>query len=125
MRISIALDCRDANLLAPFWCAAMNYRMDQRLSQYVVLVPADEVPGPVFILQEVAEGKLAKNRMHIDVHPENPKEHIVALEALGAQRRGNRVDEFGMRWQPMADPEGNEFCVAMHTEAADQINIAD
>ena len=25
MRISIALDCRDADLLAPFWCAAMNY----------------------------------------------------------------------------------------------------
>lgn len=60
MRISIALDCRDADLLAPFWCAAMNYRVDQRISQYVVLVPADDVPGPVFILQEVAEGKLAR-----------------------------------------------------------------
>ena len=63
--------------------------------------------------------------MHVDVHPENPKEHIAELEALGAQRRGNRVDEFGIWWQTMADPEGNEFCVEAHAEAPDEINIVD
>jgi hypothetical protein len=34
----------------------------------------------------------------------------VRLEALGATRL-QRVDEFGLYWITMSDPEGNEFCL--------------
>jgi predicted enzyme related to lactoylglutathione lyase len=49
--------------------------------------------------------------MHVDVHPAEPAEHIRKLEALGGIRVGDPIANFGVEWQTMADPEGNEFCV--------------
>ena len=81
--------------------------------------PADgESPGPVFILQGVAEPKTGKNRMHLDVHPRldlGVPALVERLERLGGSRVGTPVtdlyDELGIWWQVMTDPEGNEFDV--------------
>lgn len=37
---------------------------------------------------------------------------IERLVALGGTRIGRNMDEDGDAWMVMADPEGNEFCVA-------------
>ncbi len=80
----------------------------------VLAAPPGE-PGPVLILQEVPEERATKNRAHLDLHPADPEAHIARLENLGARRVGERVTElqeqFGIWWQQMADPQGNEFCV--------------
>ena len=80
--------------------------------------------GPRLFFQRVPEGKTAKNRVHLDVRVGvglEGEERMTVLEAecerlvgLGATR--------GQRFEPeppmssgfvtMADPEGNEFCVA-------------
>ena len=117
MRISVVLDCRDPQALVAFWSAAMGYRPAASLTDFEVLVPAEGEPaGPVLILQRVDEPKYGKNRMHIDVHP--PLELgvpalVERLEALGGSRVGEPVtellDEIGVWWQLMRDPEGNEL----------------
>jgi hypothetical protein len=66
----------------------------------------------------VLEPKVGKNRSHLDIHP--PLERGVPslvdeLESRGGRRVGHPVldliDELGIWWQVMADPEGNEFDV--------------
>jgi Glyoxalase-like domain len=119
MKLSLVLDCTDPAALAPFWCAALGYRQVLELPDFTVLRPADgEPPGSPFILQRVPEPRAGKNRMHLDVHP--PLEPglpglVERLEGLGGTRLGGPVtgllDEIGVWWQVMADPEGNEFCV--------------
>ncbi|MBK5305318.1 MAG: hypothetical protein JJD92_01375 [Frankiaceae bacterium] len=58
----------------------------------------------------VPEDKTAKNRLHIDLRPEDQDEEVRRIEALGATRvsvgQGPEVT-----WVVLADPEGNEFCV--------------
>ena len=117
MRVSVVLDCSDPAALLPFWCAALGYQPAGTVDAFEVLRPAaGEPPGPVFILQRVAEPKVGKNRSHVDIHP--PAELGVAaladqLEALGGRRLGAPVTELlaehGIWWQVMADPEGNEL----------------
>ena len=41
----------------------------------------------------------------------DPEAEVARLVELGATRVRD-TDEFGYRWTVMADPEGNEFCVA-------------
>jgi catechol 2,3-dioxygenase-like lactoylglutathione lyase family enzyme len=117
MRVSVVLDCSDPAALVSFWSAALGYRPAASLGDFEVLTPREGEPaGPVFILQRVPEPKTGKNRSHLDIHP--PLEVGVPalaeqLEGLGGRRLGGPVtdllDEIGVWWQVMADPEGNEF----------------
>lgn len=111
------LDCLDPASLVEFWCTALGYEHAVSVPGFEVVVPVEgEPPGPVFILQKVAEPKGAKNRMHVDVHP--PLDLGVPalaerLERLGGSRVGEPVTdllaEIGVWWQVMRDPEGNEL----------------
>lgn len=112
MRISLVIDCANPDRLVTFWEKAMTYTLVQALDGYRILTPADGQPeGPVLILQSVPEPKAGKNRVHIDVHPQNAVVHVAELEELGGRTLGDRVADFGIWWQTMTDPEGNEFCV--------------
>ncbi len=112
MRVTVVLDCRDADALVPFWETALDYRLNDKLDEYRVLVPRDESKdGPVVVLASVPDTKAGKNRMHLDTHPDDPEAHITRLRRLGATLVGERVERFGVWWQSMAVPEGNEFCV--------------
>ncbi len=62
------------------------------------------------LLQQVGEPKTAKNRLHLDLHVVDPATEAARLEALGATVV-QRVEEFGIFWFAMQDPEGNEFCI--------------
>jgi len=118
MRLSVVVDCTDPQSLVPFWAAALGYRPAETVEGYAALVPPEGGSGPVLLLQRVPEAKSGKNRVHLDLHPQNPGEHVRTLERLGGRRMGDWVEEelasAGIRWQVMADPEGNELCVVEH-----------
>lgn len=65
------------------------------------------------LFQVVPEPKVAKNRVHLDLHvgPERRAEYIARLVSLGA-RELVTGEQGGRSWVTLADPEGNEFCVA-------------
>ena len=78
--------------------------------------PADERnvgQGRRILLQEVPEPKTVKDRIHLDllVGPEAREAEVERLSALGASVL-REVAEHGQQHTVMADPEGNEFCVA-------------
>jgi uncharacterized glyoxalase superfamily protein PhnB len=69
--------------------------------------------GPSLTLQRVPEPKRGKNRMHLDLLVDNPDADVIRLRRLGATMvTPVPREEFGQRWFVLADPEGNEFCVA-------------
>jgi hypothetical protein len=57
----------------------------------------------------VPEGKAVKNRLHIDLVPDDQAAEVARLEALGARLAD--VGQGDVTWRVLADPEGNEFCV--------------
>ncbi len=66
------------------------------------------MPGITFV--PVPEGKAVKNRLHIDLAPDDQAAEVGRIVGLGATRLniGQPVD---VSWAVLADPEGNEFCV--------------
>jgi predicted enzyme related to lactoylglutathione lyase len=51
--------------------------------------------------------------MHLDLLVDNLEAEVTRLRGLGAATVTPAArEEFGQRWFVLADPEGNEFCVA-------------
>ena len=76
--------------------------------------------GPAIWVVPVPEGKTVKNRMHHDVVGD-----AAALLALGATlvrwrdaEPDDEPDAGTIRWDVLADPEGNEFCCFAPAAAA-------
>ncbi len=113
--LTVVLDCADLDAQATFWTEALRYRRTGNIEQYIALSAPEGSTGPKLILQQVPEAKTVKNRVHLDIDID-PSEDLDAevrrLVALGATTQADGdVQEFGMHWIRMIDPEGNEFCV--------------
>jgi glyoxalase superfamily protein len=71
-------------------------------------------PGrPRVLFQRVPEAKTVKNRLHLDVRvgDERREAEVARLLGLGATELW-RSSQGPFTWATLADPEGNEFCVA-------------
>ncbi|MEO8330718.1 MAG: VOC family protein, partial [Candidatus Nanopelagicales bacterium] len=101
MRISVVVDCSDPKQLVPFWEAALDYQLANTLDGYHVLAPRNDEAGPALVLQPVPEPRKTKNRVHVDLHPADAETHIERLRTLGGASLGERVEQFGIWWQPM------------------------
>lgn len=111
---SISVDTTDPAALARFWQAALGWRITEEDADEVVLEPPAGSPEdgvvPDILFLRVPEGKAGKNRLHLDLRPEDQVADVARLEALGARRIsvGQGSDA---TWVVLADPHGNEFCV--------------
>ena len=106
--VYMVLDAVDVDLVATFWAEALRYRRVDRLDQYDVLVPMEGEHGAVLLVQGVPEHKVTKNRMHVDLHVDDPQAKAARLVTLGTTRTGDGT--LGqIAWICMQDPEGNEF----------------
>ena len=135
----MTFDCAEPERVARFWCEVLGYVIPPPPEGFAswddfeqVLPP--EVRGSVFacvdptgagprlFFQRVPEGKVAKNRVHLDVRVGTGlrgQERLDALEgecarleALGAVRvRLMLADQYNESCLVMQDIEGNEFCL--------------
>jgi predicted enzyme related to lactoylglutathione lyase len=116
MLIAITLDVTDLDRQARFWSGLLDYQVAAVPPNYRVLTSASAGGGPTLVLQAVSEPRVGKNRMHLDLHPDDPVALLARAVAAGATPIGGPVTELlaqaGIWWQVLADPEGNEFCVA-------------
>jgi predicted enzyme related to lactoylglutathione lyase len=110
MRLEFTLDCSDLDRTAEFWEAAAGFLVDGRIDGRFVSLSGH---GVTLTLQRVADPKTVKNRMHMDLLVDDLDQEVDRLEALGASRiTPSPRQEFGQTWFVLADPDGNEFCVA-------------
>jgi len=141
-RIQVVFDCADPRSQADFWARALGYRRqdppdgfaswddwaraegiaEERWNDWDAIVDPDGA-GPRLFFQRVPEGKVAKNRMHLDLNASGGSgvsaeerraridAEVVRLKTLGATDTRGAMDQDGEYWVRMNDPEGNEFCV--------------
>jgi predicted enzyme related to lactoylglutathione lyase len=104
----VVVDAEDPARLARWWAEALDYRIVHEAPDEVEIRRAlDELPGLLFT--PVPDKKMVKNRLHIDLRPEDQESEIERLVDMGARP----VDDghHDGDWVVLADPEGNEFCV--------------
>ena len=117
----LCVDARDPDRLARFWAEALGWRRTHQTDDEVVLEPPAGSPEdgvvPDLLFLRVPEEKAGKNRLHLDLRPDDQSAEVQRLESLGARRVsvGQGPD---VSWVVLADPEGNEFCVLRPLTAA-------
>jgi predicted enzyme related to lactoylglutathione lyase len=105
----VVVDAHDPHALAAFWAAALGHQvLAAEDDEVVVGADLDAYPGLCFL--RVPEAKTVKNRLHIDLDPDDRDAEVARLLELGARKIdiGQGPD---VTWEVLADPEGNEFCV--------------
>ena len=137
--VQVTFDGADPERLARFWCEVLGYVVPPPPSGFATWADFDrELPaerqgsafacvdpsgvGPRLFFQRVPEGKVVKNRVHLDVRVGTG---LVGAERLAAlEAEGDRLEALGavrVRLLPaddqdesclvMQDIEGNEFCL--------------
>ncbi len=110
----VVVDAADPGRLAAFWEAALGWRRTHDTPDEVALEPPAgsiwDCVAPDLLFVRVPDERAGKNRLHLDLRPEDQAAEVARLESLGASRAavGQGPDA---SWTVMTDPEGNEFCV--------------
>jgi predicted enzyme related to lactoylglutathione lyase len=103
-------DCADALRLGSFWSELLDRGLAPWSSEDGALVDDPSGHEPWIGLARVSEGKVAKNRCHMDLSFPDLEAAIARCEALGGRTIAAHRESY-WSWNVMADPEGNEFCV--------------
>jgi Glyoxalase-like domain len=117
-KIQVTFDCAEPQRVARFWAEVLGYLVDD--DGEACSDPAGV--GPRLYFQKVPEGKVVKNRVHLDMRVGTGlvgEERLAALEAecarlipLGATRLYLLpADDENESCLVMQDVEGNEFCL--------------
>ena len=128
-QFQVTFDCADPERVARFWCEVLGYVVppppegfadwdafdgtlppEEQGSAFACVDPTGV--GPRLFFQRVPEGKVVKNRVHLDLTTtaDDRDAEIERLIGLGARRVDVGQTEQDS-WDVLADPEGNEFCV--------------
>jgi hypothetical protein len=137
MRTQVTFDCADPHAQARFWAAVYGTVVEDHSALVDKLVEAGRMPAedritlegrsafrdvaaasdpagtePRLFFQRVPEDKVAKNRVHLDIHvPDDTKTaEVERLIGLGARLVEAHSDR-GPLTYVLQDPEGNEFCL--------------
>ena len=103
-----SVDASDPVLLGRWWQQALGWVVvDESSDVFEIRPTSDQLPGLLFV--RVPEAKTAKNRLHLDLRPEDRELEVDRLLELGAVRVD--IGQGEQSWIVLADPEGNEFCV--------------
>ncbi|MBD0709557.1 MULTISPECIES: VOC family protein [unclassified Streptomyces] len=138
-KFQVTFDCAEPERLARFWCEVLGYVVppppegfadwdayarsqppEERDSWFAIVDPSGE--GSRLLFMRVPEGKVVKNRVHLDVRAGTGlvgAERLATLEAecerlkaLGATFvHLLAADETNESCITMQDIEGNEFCL--------------
>ncbi|MEV8504586.1 VOC family protein [Actinoplanes sp. NPDC051475] len=133
----MTFDCADPHAQAAFWATVLGSAVEDHSELVDQLVAEGRMPAdhrimvdgrsafrdvaactdptgiePRLFFQRVPEGKIAKNRVHLDVHVDDDRKEaeVQRLARLGAQLIDTHSDR-GPLTYVLRDPEGNEFCL--------------
>jgi hypothetical protein len=103
------IDANDPARLARWWAEVLDFTIVYE-STGEVGIAKDEHAYPGLVFLSVPERKSGKNRLHLDLNPDDREAEVERLVNMGARQvdvgQGDDVT-----WTVLADPEGNEFCV--------------
>ena len=107
---TITIDAHDPSTLARWWADALDYAVGGEEDDEVWIQPKDSSSGATLLFGKVPDEKTVKNRIHLDLRPDDRDAEVARLESMGAKRV--EIGQTGEEtWVVLADPEGNEFCI--------------
>jgi predicted enzyme related to lactoylglutathione lyase len=106
---SVVFDARDPSRLAAFWSAALGFPVVLDGPEESAIKSTEGDSSRVVFFVAVSEEKAGKNRLHLDLEPDDQSAEVERLQGLGARRVD--IGQHDVPWVVLADPEGNEFCV--------------
>ena len=106
----IVFDAADALRLAQFYAQVLEREVDPGGSEYFATVGRSGAAPlhPVFMFIQVPEGRVGKNRLHVDLVSPDRAADIQRAISAGAKHVADFA-EYGTAWTTLADPEGNLF----------------
>jgi predicted enzyme related to lactoylglutathione lyase len=106
----ITFDCEKPAVPAKFWSEALGWSITISNDEEVVVENPSGESDLLFLKNP--DKRVVKNRVHLDIRPDNQELEVARLEKLGARRIeiGQSADP-RTSWVVMEDPEGNLFCV--------------
>ncbi len=111
----VVIAAGDPAALGQWWRKALDWVVvDDTEPVFEIQPRAGQLPGIMFLPN--SDAKPAKNRLHIDLRPDDQAVEVERLIALGASRVD--VGQGNVSWVVLADPEGNEFCVLQKRRAS-------
>jgi hypothetical protein len=138
-QFQVTFDCKEPERVARFWCEVLGYVLPSppegfaTWEEYSLALPPEERgawsacvdptgAGPRLYFQRVPEGKVVKNRLHLDVRAGTGlvgEERLAVLKAEGARLIAlgatpvllQHADEENESCYTLQDIEGNEFCL--------------
>jgi predicted enzyme related to lactoylglutathione lyase len=110
---AVTIDCVDPVRVAAFWSALLGAPVEE---------PGPDRPGwlrlrplaphgPMVNFQPVAEPKVGKARIHLDVLVDDIEDAVAHVVRLGGTDTGARESLPRGRIAVVKDPEGNELCL--------------
>ena len=109
----IVIDSVDPARIAPFWCALLGVQERGWFTEDYLLLSDGDGAVPKVAFQRVPEAKTIKNRVHVDLGVQDLAAAVARVVELGGSVVAEERELKGSRWCVMADPEGNEFCLAL------------
>ena len=113
----ITVDAHDPRALAEFWAEVLGWTLGEDGDDIGWWIEREAgelktIGSPDILFLRVPDSKIIKNRLHLDLRPDNQDAEVARLEKLGAKRIeiGQSTDS-DTTWIVMSDPEGNEFCI--------------
>jgi predicted enzyme related to lactoylglutathione lyase len=104
----VVVDSADPARLARWWAEALGYRIVfEEADEVEIRRTPEELPGLLFASS--SDVKTVKNRLHVDLRPDDQEAEVERLVDMGA--RPVDIGQHDVGWVVLADPEGNEFCV--------------
>ena len=140
LTFQVAIDCRRPHVLADWWAEALRWEVEAQDEAFIrsmveqghateddtdthhgklvwrtgaAVTPPEGTIAPRLFFQQVPEGKVGKNRVHLDLRTADPddvaseRQRLLDLGAteLWSGQQGPHT------WVTLADPEGNELCI--------------
>lgn len=112
--LQAVIDAADIETVRSFWRQLLVLEEDPRPGVTDLVDPAGLVPVLVFqdLAEDDQERRQQRNRFHLDLFVPDDQAEAYLDRALAA---GGRIvyDAYAPDWWTIADPEGNEVCIAV------------
>lgn len=105
----VTIDSNNPEPLARWWAERLGAPISEENEGLFFVIDAK----PVIAIQKVDDPTPGKNRVHLDLNAPDLDAARDELLAAGATLVAERGDE-SFRWITLADPQGNQFCIAQH-----------
>ncbi len=109
---SVVINALDHDLLVDFWRQWLGVEVVQSFPPYFTWLAPQREGGISLAIQKVDDPTPGRNRVHLDTSVPDLTEAAQRVEELGGSFLEDHEIQ-GFAWKVMADPEGNEFCIAV------------